>query len=49
MRLPDYFGFAWVFESLCLAEENFASKYDESHIIVKALVLPIKSPVPERY
>lgn len=48
-RLPDYFGLAWVFESFCLVEENFASKYDGSHIIFKALVLPIKSPVPERY
>lgn len=30
-----------------LAEENFASKYEESQILVNALVLLITTPVPE--
>lgn len=30
-----------------LAEGNFASKYDELQILVNAVVLPTKTPVPE--
>lgn len=46
-RLHDYFGFAWIFESFCLSEENFPSKYDKESFLGKAQALPINNSVPE--